>query len=82
MHNSIIYTSKQIVGKKIRTLREKKKLTLQQLADMLDTDRQHISKIEKGKKNITLDYLDKIIEKLESKHEKFFNSKNDYNIKS
>ena len=75
MHNFLIHTSKQIAGKKIRSLRKKKKLTLQQLADMLDADRQYVSKIEKGKKNITLDHLDKIISKLESKHEDFFNWK-------
>jgi transcriptional regulator with XRE-family HTH domain len=73
LHSSLIHTSKQIIGRKIRFLREKNNFTLQELADMLNIDRQYISKIEKGKKNITLDYLDRIIEKLGSKHEDIFN---------
>jgi len=39
----------------------------------MDVDRQYIWKVENGKINMSLNYLDKFIEKLESKHEDFFN---------
>jgi len=74
LHTSSTH-SKQIVGKKIKTLRVKRKLTQQGFADLMNIDRQYVSKIEKGKKNITLNYLDKIITKLECTHNDFFNTK-------
>lgn len=64
-------TSKEIIGRLIKTQRKKKKLTQQQLGDMLGADRQYVWKLENGKKNITLDYLDKVIATLESKQDDF-----------
>lgn len=49
-------------------------MTLQQLADLLQIDRQYIWKVENGKVNMTLDYLDKIIKHLKAKREDFFNT--------
>ena len=74
MHSSFPYKSRQIIGKKIRQLREQKNLTLEQLADLLGTDRQHIWNIEAGRKNITLDYLDKIAEALQGSQSEFLNT--------
>ena len=48
-------------------------MTLQELADGIDADRQYVWNIENGKVNITLDYLDKIIEKLGCNQDDFFN---------
>ena len=48
----------------IRGVRLKNKLTQQELADRLGVDRQYIWRIENGKINLTLDYLDKITETL------------------
>ena len=64
-------TSKEIIGRLIKTQRKKKKLTQQQLGDMLGADRQYVWKLENGKKKITLDYLDKVIATLESKQDDF-----------
>ena len=64
-------TSRAIIGRKIKTVRQQKKLSQQELADLLGVDRQYIWKIENGKKNITLDYLDKIISKLKSHQNDF-----------
>lgn len=75
MHSSFTYKSKQIIGKKIKQLREAKNLTLEQLADLIGTDRQHIWNIEAGRKNITLDYLDKIARALQVSQHEFINTK-------
>lgn len=51
-------------------------MTLQELADLLQVDRQYVWKLENGKINMTLDYLDKIIQHLKSSKEDFFNVNN------
>jgi transcriptional regulator with XRE-family HTH domain len=53
--------SKTIIGSMIKAKRIEKKITQQQLADLLNVDRQYIWRIENGKINLTMDYLDKII---------------------
>jgi transcriptional regulator with XRE-family HTH domain len=68
-----VKSSKNIIGSIIKSQRQKKGLTLQELADKLETERQYVWMIENGKKNISADYLDKVIEKLNCKHEDFFN---------
>jgi transcriptional regulator with XRE-family HTH domain len=75
LHSSFPYKSRQIIGKKIKQLREERSLTLERLADLLGTDRQHIWNIEAGRKNITLDYLDKIAEALKVSQNEFINTK-------
>lgn len=55
-------------------MREQKQLTLEQLADLLGTDRQHIWNIEAGRKNFTIDYLDKIAEALKVSQSEFLNT--------
>lgn len=67
--------SRKIIGLLIRSKRKKKKLTLQQLGNEMDADRQYVWNVENGKINITADTLDKFIKKLGSRHEEFFNSK-------
>lgn len=74
MHSSFPYKSRQIIGKKINQAREEKQLTLEQLADLLGTDRQHIWNIEAGRKNFTLDYLDKIAQALKVSQSEFINT--------
>lgn len=64
--------SKNIIGRIIKYRRIKLGLTLQELADRLEVDRQYIWKLENGKINMSLNYLDKIIDKLECNHEDFF----------
>ena len=67
-------TSRAIIGRKIKQQRKKKNLTQQELVDMLGVDRQYIWKLENGKKNLTFDYLDKVMKKLNSKHADFLNN--------
>lgn len=65
-------TAKKHIGGLIKQHRIKNKLTLHDLAIMLDTDRQYVWNIENGRINISLDYLDDIITKLKCTHTDFF----------
>ena len=53
--------SRLVIRRIIRMQREKRNLSLQELADLLGIDRQYVWRLENGKVNMTLDYLDKII---------------------
>ena len=55
--------------------REKNKIAQQELADTLGIDRQYMWKIESGKINMTLDYLEGLIVKMNAKPEEFLNLK-------
>jgi DNA-binding XRE family transcriptional regulator len=74
LHSPFTYTARAIIGKKIKFLREQKGMTQQELADLVRADRQYIYKIETGRKNITLDYLDKIAQALEVSQSEFLNT--------
>ena len=45
------------IGDKIRTIREKKGYSQEELADIMNINRSTISKIENGRFSITVDYL-------------------------
>lgn len=47
-------------------------LTLEELAEKLNTDRHYVWKLENGRVNMSLEYLDKIIKKLGSNSIDFF----------
>ncbi|MFM9839639.1 MAG: helix-turn-helix domain-containing protein [Cyclobacteriaceae bacterium] len=66
-------TAKEIIGRIIKRERERQNMTLQELADRLGADRQYIWRLENGRINMTLDYLDKIIQHLKCRKEDFFN---------
>ncbi len=66
-----MHTGKEIIGKRIKLLREEKNMTQQELADLLNVDKQYVWKLENGKKNLTMNYLDKLIQTLNCKHEDF-----------
>ena len=69
-------TSKEIIGQIIKKQREQRQMTLQELADQLGVDRQYIWRLENGRVNLTLDYLDRIIQKLKANNEDFFRTIN------
>ena len=62
------------IGALIKSNRIKKQLTQQDLANLLKVDRQYVWKIENGKINLTVDYLEKIITCLKCKNKEFFNN--------
>ena len=65
-------TSRAIIGGLIKYRRKEKRMTQQGLADLLLVDRQYIWRIENGKVNLTLDYLDTVIAKLNCQHVDFW----------
>lgn len=71
MKRNRTHISKAIIGKLIKQQRLNKQMTQQELADLLNVDRQYVWNIENGKINLTLDYLDKIIAKLKCAHKEF-----------
>ncbi len=48
----------------IKSRRKERDFTQKQLADLLEVDRQYVWRLENGKVNFTMDYLDKVIFKL------------------
>lgn len=61
------------IGKRIRSLREEKKLKQEELAWQANLDRTYMNHVENGKRNITLGSLEKIIVALGVSFESFFN---------
>jgi transcriptional regulator with XRE-family HTH domain len=54
------------VGKRIRELREKKKISQEAFGDMCGINRSHMSEIERGEWNLTLGSLVKIAKNLDT----------------
>ena len=55
-----IQQNRESIGKQIRLYREKKGISQEELAEMLEIKKSTISKIESGKFAITVDYLAKL----------------------
>ena len=52
-----IQQNREVIGKQIRTFREKKGFSQDELAEIMEVNRSTISKVETGKFAITIDYL-------------------------
>ena len=52
-----IQENREVIGKQIRTFREKKGFSQDELAEIMEVNRSTISKVETGKFSITIDYL-------------------------
>lgn len=63
------------LGHKIRILRDNKKLSQDQLAELANSDRTHISNIETGKANPSIIYLKQISDALNIELIELFNFK-------
>ena len=64
-------SSKEIIGTMIKSRRKEKDFTQKHLADLLEVDRQYVWRLENGKINFTMDYLDKVILQLDCNHKDF-----------
>jgi transcriptional regulator with XRE-family HTH domain len=73
LHISFTHTCKTIIGQRIKFFREKNNFTQQELGDLIGADRQYVWQVESGKKNMTFNNLDKIINALKCGHAEFFN---------
>lgn len=64
---------KEKFGNKVKQLREEKGLSIEQLANISNVDRNYISDIEKGKRNVSIEIIEKIITALDTDLASFFN---------
>lgn len=69
-------TIAKIIGKKIASLRKSKRISQAELADLADLDRSFISEIENGKKNISINVLEKIARALDTTMAKLLDEQN------
>jgi transcriptional regulator with XRE-family HTH domain len=67
---------KEKFGQKVKSLREEKQISIEHLANISNVDRNYISDIEKGKRNISITIMEKIIIALDNDFTTFFNDKN------
>lgn len=67
---------KEKFGQKVKQLREEKGFSIEQLANISNVDRNYISDIEKGKRNVSIEIIEKIITALDSNFMAFFNDNN------
>lgn len=67
---------KEKFGQKVKSLREQKGISIEHLASISDVDRNYISDIEKGKRNVSILIIEKIIMGLDTDLATFFNDKN------
>ena len=59
-------------GKAVRTIRQNKKMSQEELADLCGLHRTYISDIELGKRNVSLENIDKISHALQVKKSVLF----------
>jgi len=68
-----IMNIKEKFGLKVRVLREEKGFSIEQLGNISNVDRNYISDIEKGQRNVSIEIIEKIICALDSDFGSFFN---------
>ena len=64
---------KEKFGKKVNQLRVQKGFSIEHLANISNVDRNYISDIEKGKRNVSIEITEKIITALNTDFATFFN---------
>jgi transcriptional regulator with XRE-family HTH domain len=65
----------KLIGQRIKTLRNGLKISQENLAFKADIDRTYMTDIENGKRNISVNILDKLVAALETNLSDFFNDK-------
>ena len=67
---------KEKFGHKVKELRENKGFSIEQLANISNVDRNYISDIEKGKRNVSIEIMEKIVLALDADFIEFSNDNN------
>lgn len=67
---------KEKIGLKVKLLREQQGISIEHLANISNVDRNYISDIEKGKRNVSITIIEKIFFALDTDFTTFFNDKN------
>ena len=63
---------KDKVGQRIKELRHERALTQEALANKADVDRTYMTDVENGRRNISIEVLEKIIKALDVSFQEFF----------
>lgn len=63
------------IGQRIRELRKELKLSQEALAYKAEVDRTYVTDVEGGRRNVSVEILEKLIEALEVSFAEFFNKK-------
>lgn len=66
---------KQKVGNRIREIRKELQLSQEALAYKAEVDRTYVTDVENGRRNVSIEVLEKIINALEISVSEFFNTK-------
>ena len=66
---------KEKIGQRIRTLRKELNLSQEALALKSEVDRTYMTDVENGRRNVSIEILEKIVRALEVSFAEFFNSK-------
>jgi transcriptional regulator with XRE-family HTH domain len=59
------------IGKRIKELRKLKKISQEALANIAEVDRTYMTKVETGKRNVSVKVLEKIILALDTNYKTF-----------
>ena len=63
---------KQEFGKRLNQLRKEKKMSQETLAELSELNRPYISAIERGKRNVSIEVIEKLAQALEIEIKTFF----------
>lgn len=63
---------KEKFGQKVKSLREQKGISIEHLANISNVDRNYISDIEKGKRNVSITIIEKLSKALEVSIQELF----------
>ena len=72
----MIMDIKEKFGLKVKALRVEKNFSIEQLANISNVDRNYISDIEKGQRNVSITIIEKIIHALDIDFATFFSDNN------
>ncbi len=67
-----MFTLKEKLGKRIQEIRKSKNITQEKLAEMIGLDTPNLSNIERGKRFVSSETLEKIIKSLDVKEKDLF----------
>lgn len=66
------------VGKRIRELRNEMGISQEALANRAEIDRTYVTDVENGRRNISIENLEKLVIALQTEFKDFFNAPNFY----
>ena len=65
---------KEKFGERVREIRKERKISQEELADLAHLDRTYVNSVENGKRNISIENIEKIVKALDCTLQEFFSS--------